>query len=82
MKFEGEHRAIPLRGIERAFAHGVAKDGGMEEVINMIPRNGSYVPYSPKTVTQDYSAWISSQTKMVRVHHTSTGDNTIIVFNN
>lgn len=82
MKFEGEHRAIPLRGIERAYASGVAKDGGMEEVIGMIPRNGSYIPYSPHSVTTDYDAWISSSTKMVRVHHTSTGDNTIIVFSN
>ncbi len=48
MQYEGEHRQIALRGIERAAVNGVSQDGGMNEVIGMIPRNGSYVPYSPK----------------------------------
>lgn len=82
MTFEGEHRQIVMRGIERAMANGVAQDGGMNEVINMIPRNGSFIPYGPTQVEQAYSSYINSSTKMVRVHHTSTGDNTIIVFEN
>ena len=82
MTFEGEHRAIPLRGIERAMANGVAEDGGMNEVINLIPRNGSYVPYAPTGVTSLYASYVTATTKMVRVHHTSTGDNGIVVYPN
>lgn len=83
MQYEGEHRQIVLRGIERAMANGVAQDGGVNEVINLIPRNGSLVPYAPKDVTDDCTPFLidnGEKAKMVRVHHTSTGDNTIIVF--
>lgn len=80
MQFEGEHRQIELRGIERNMANGVGQDGGMEEVINLIPRNGSYIPYTPHDVQVDYSDFITSDVKIVRVHHTSTGDNTIIAY--
>ena len=78
MQFEGEHRPIALRGIERSTADGVMQDGGMNEVINMIPRNGSYVPYAPNAVDNPYE--LEDDVKMVRIHHTSTGDNTIIVY--
>lgn len=79
MQFEGEHKVIPLRGIERAMENGVAQDGGMNEVINLIPRNGSYVPYAPTDTPTDHDSLMTDNVNMVRIHHTSTGDNTIVV---
>lgn len=95
MTFEGEHRQIVMRGIEHSAANGVSQDGGMNEVVNLLPRNGSYVPYSPKNVLVNFPIIKSDDTsvddflesnkledaRMIRVHHTSTGDNTIIVKN-
>ena len=75
MQFEGVHREIPLRGIERSAANGIAPDGAMNEVIGMIPRNGSLVPYAPT----DRGLNKANDIKMIRIHHTSTGDNVIIV---
>lgn len=78
MKFEGEHRAIPLRGIERNATNLITQDGAMNEVIGMIPRNGSFIAYAPT----DRGINKSNDVVMVRVHHTSTGDNVIVVKKN
>lgn len=75
MQFEGEHKSILLRGIERAAKNSVVKDGAMNEVIGMIPRDGCLVPYSPV----DRGLNTANDVIMARVHHTSTGDNMIIV---
>lgn len=93
MQYEGEHKLIVLRGIERSMANGMPEDGGMEEATNVLPRNGSYVPYSANDVERAYAPYLiqtveesgvtrTVEAKMVRVHHTSTGDNTIIVYDN
>lgn len=78
MKFEGEHRNIPLHGIERNAANMVAQDGAMNEVIGLIPRNGSFIAYAPT----NRGASKTNDVVMVRVHHTSTGDNVITVKEN
>lgn len=79
MTYEGEHRKILLRGIEHHAANGVEQDGGMNEVVNMLPRNGSYVPYSPTDVQTGYDALLPNA-RYARVHHTSSGDNVVIVY--
>lgn len=78
MKFEGEHRQIPLHGIERNAANMLSQDGAMNEVIGMIPRNGSFIAYAPT----NRGASKTNDVVMVRVHHTSTGDNVITVKEN
>lgn len=78
MKFEGEHRNIPLHGIERNATNMVAQDGAMNEVIGMIPRNGSFIAYAPTDIGMNKT----NDVVMVRVHHTSTGDNVITVKEN
>lgn len=78
MKFEGEHRQIPLHGIERNATNMIAQDGAMNEVIGMIPRNGSFIVYAPT----NRGASKTNDVVMVRVHHTSTGDNVITVKEN
>lgn len=75
MQFEGEHKVIPLKGIERASADNIVEDGAMNEVIGMIYRNGSLVPYAPTDTGLNQANDIT----MIRVHHTSTGDNIILV---
>lgn len=75
MKFEGEDTAITLRGIERAGKDTISKDGAMNEVIGLIARDESFIPYSPT----DTGLNKANDIRMVRIHHTSTGDNIIIV---
>ena len=77
MQFEGEHRQIVLRGIERAGQDTMIQDGAMNEVIGMDMRDGSYVPYAP--TSEDVS--LPKDTIVVRWHHTSTGNNLIAVDN-
>ena len=78
MKFEGEHRNIPLHGIERNASNMLSQDGAMNEVIGMIPRNGSFIAYAPTNRGLNKT----NDVVMVRVHHTSTGDNVITVKEN
>ncbi len=47
----------------------------MNEVIGMIARDGSLVPYSPT----DKGLNKANDIEMIRIHHTSTGDNVIVV---
>ncbi len=75
MQQEGEDKQIALRGIERAAKSTISADGAMNEVIGMIARNNSYVPYSPT----DTGLNRANDIKMIRIHHTSTGDNVIVV---
>lgn len=78
MQFEGVHREIALRGIERAGQDTMITDGAMNEVIGLDMRDGSYVPYAPSS--EDVS--LPKDTIVVRWHHTSTGNNLIAVDNN
>ena len=78
MAYEGEHKSIPIRGIERAASDNVVADGAMNEVINLLPRNGSLTTYVPTDIGLEKS----NGTIMVYVHHTSTGDNVIEVKEN
>ena len=78
MQFEGEHRNIPLHGIERNASNMLSQDGAMNEVIGMIPRNGSFIAYAPTNRGLNKT----NDVVMVRVHHTSTGDNVITVKKN
>lgn len=78
MKFEGEHRAIPLLGIERNATNMATRDGAMNEVVGLIPRNGSLIAYAPT----DRGINKANNVVMVRVHHTTTGDNIITVREN
>ncbi len=75
MQQEGDEKLISLRGIERAKKGTISEDGAMNEVIGMIARNGSLVPYSPT----DKGLNKANDIKMIRIHHTSTGDNVIVV---
>lgn len=75
MQFEGEDKIISLKGIERAGKDTVSADGAMNEVIGLIARDGSFVPYMPT----DMGLNKMNGVLMVRVHHTSTGDNLILV---
>ena len=75
MEFEGQDKVIPLKGIERAGKDTVSADGAMNEVIGLIARDGSFVPYMPT----DMGLNKMNGVLMVRVHHTSTGDNLILV---
>ena len=75
MTYEGNRQIIAFRGIERARTDNKAEQGAMEEVINMLPRNGSYRPYKGKGINVPYINGAS----MIRVHKTSNGDNIIIV---
>ncbi len=75
MQFEGEDKIISLKGIERAGKDTVSADGAMNEVIGLIARDDSFVPYMPT----DMGLNKMNGVLMVRVHHTSTGDNLIIV---
>lgn len=75
MQIEGEHKVIALRGIERAGSEAASEDGAMNEIIGMITRDGSLVPYSPT----DTGLNRATNVQMVRVHHTSTEDNIIVV---
>ena len=75
MQFEGEDKIISLKGIERAGKDTVSADGAMNEVIGLIARDGSFVPYMPT----DMGLNKMNGVLMVRVHHTSTGDNIILV---
>lgn len=81
MKFEGEDKVIPLRGIERAGADEVQQDGGLEDAIGLIARNGSFIPYEPhhERVSDFGFAGMGGTVVMVRVHKTSMGDNVIWV---
>lgn len=78
MQFEGVHREIALRGIERAGQDTMITDGAMNEVIGLDMRDGSYIPYAPSS--EDVS--LPKDTIVVRWHHTSTGNNLIAVDNN
>ena len=75
MQFEGDDKVLALRGIERAGSEAASEDGAMNEIIGMITRDGSLVPYSPT----DTGLEQATNVRMVRVHHTSTCDNTIVV---
>ncbi len=75
MQFEGEDKIISLKGIERAGKDTVSADGAMNEVIGLIARDDSFVPYMPT----DMGLNKMNGVLMVRVHHTSTGDNLILV---
>ena len=75
MQFEGQSKVIPLKGIERAGKDTVSADGAMNEVVGLIARDGSFVPYMPT----DTGLNKMNGVVMVRVHHTSTGDNLILV---
>jgi len=75
MQNEGDDIQITLRGIERAKKGIIVEDGAMNEVIGMIVRDGSFVPYSPT----DKGLNKANDIKMIRIHHTSTGDNVIVV---
>ena len=75
MQFEGEDKIISLKGIERAGKDTVSADGAMNEVVGLIARDGSFVPYMPT----DMGLNKMNGVLMVRVHHTSTVDNLILV---
>lgn len=77
MKFEGEHKIIPVKGIARAGADSLCDDGAMNEVIGLEYKDGSYVPYAGKVT----SAQMVSGTTLLRVHKTSTGNNVVARFN-
>ncbi len=75
MQFEGTDNIIALKGIERAGKDTVSADGAMNEVVGLIARDNSFVPYMPA----DMGLNKMNGVVMVRVHHTSTGDNLILV---
>ncbi len=75
MQFEGQSNLITLKGIERAGKDTVSSDGAMNEVVGLIARDGSFVPYMPTDIGLNKMNGVL----MVRVHHTSTGDNLILV---
>lgn len=75
MQFEGQDKIIALKGIERAGKDTVSADGAMNEVVGLIARDVSFVPYMPT----DTGLNKMNGVVMVRVHHTSTGDNLILV---
>lgn len=75
MSDKGENKVIQLRGIERAGSDLNMQDGGLNEMVGLIHRDGSLIPYSPT------DSGLNKQKDIVfaRVHHTSTGDNLIVV---
>ena len=75
MQFEGTDNIIALKGIERAGKDTVSADGAMNEVVGLIARDNSFVSYMPT----DMGLNKMNGVVMVRVHHTSTGDNLILV---
>lgn len=78
MQFEGGHKQIVLRGIERAGQDTMIQDGAMNEVIGLDMRDGSYVPYAPTSE----SVSLPKDTILIRHHHTSIGNNLIAVDKN
>lgn len=78
MQFEGEHKQIVLRGIERAGQDTMVADGAMNEVIGLDMRDGSYVPYMPTSE----NANLPKDTILIRHHHTSVCNNLIAVDKN
>lgn len=75
MEAEGVHNVIGIRGIERSAADLVAKDGGLQEVSGLIPRDGSLVPYGLTQADETHEGF----NQFVRVHHTQTQNNVVYV---
>jgi len=85
MEFEGTHNVIGIRGIERNAADLVVKDGGLEEAVGLIPRDGSLIPYMPTEngASPRYPADTQQAAKQLlwaRVHHTQNEDHTVYVY--
>lgn len=74
MKFEGEHKIIPVRGIARAGADTLCDDGAMNEVIGLEYKDGSYVPYNGNV---DNNKKLPYGIRLFRVHKTTKGNNII-----
>ena len=77
MTFEGDPKAIPVKGIMRAGADSVIEDGAMNEVIGLEYKEGSYVPYTGDT---NANLVIPEDVERVYVHKTSVQTNVIIKF--
>ena len=76
MAFEGEHKVIPLRGIERAGADEVIQDGACQEIVGLEMRDGSFVPYKPNRTEYFFTAM---KPKGIWIHETSSQENVIVL---
>ena len=76
MSYEGEHKVIPIRGIERAGEDNMIEDGATNEIIGMEYKDGSYKPYIPTIMPY---AKYPQGTKKIYVHKTSFQENVIII---
>ena len=74
MTFEGDPKAIPVKGIMRAGADSVIEDGAMNEVIGLEYKEGSYVPYSGVLSGRGVPNWATN----IYIHKTSTQNNIIV----
>ena len=74
MKYKGEHKEVFLRGIELAGSDRSVKAGGMNELVGLVERDGSFEPYALKKVITR-----SLPQSKIFMHKTSAGTNVLIL---
>ena len=77
MKYRGEHKDVPLRGIELAGSDRTISAGAMNELIGLVERDGSLEPYGLKP---EFTRAMPHNGKSIFVHKTSMGDNVLVLF--
>lgn len=77
MKFEGEHKVVPIKGIARAGADSMCETGVMNEVIGLEYKDGSFVPY--KGTKQENITKLHENVSQIYTHRASSGNNVLYV---